>query len=361
MPTNTVNSYDEWGDLQEVIVGTAYGACVPKPDPVIRACVRQRNVPLLQRYGGGPFPTDIVRNAQYELDGLARALTREGIVVQRPDHLDHTACLHTPDFETQGVYAAMPRDILSTLGNTILEAPMGWRQRHFEHRAYRGLLSRYHQAGAGWLTAPTPKRADTLYRLFSTEDANNAPPCDRYVTTEAEPCFDAADLIRCGRDIFIQRSQVTNQSGIDWIRRNLPTGMRLHQLSFDDPNPMHIDSTLTLLRPGLALINPTRPCHQAELFSRAGWQLLPAPLPTLPEDWPLFLSSPWLSMNILSLSPTRVVVEEQETPLITLLTSLGFSIIPLPFRHVYSMGGSFHCATCDIRRKSTLQNYGFAS
>ena len=30
----------------------------------------------------------------------------------------------------------------------------------------------------------------------------------RYVTTEFEPCFDAADFIRAGRDIFAQRSQV---------------------------------------------------------------------------------------------------------------------------------------------------------
>ena len=30
----------------------------------------------------------------------------------------------------------------------------------------------------------------------------------RFVTTEFEPCFDAADFIRAGKDIFVQRSQV---------------------------------------------------------------------------------------------------------------------------------------------------------
>ena len=29
-----------------------------------------------------------------------------------------------------------------------------------------------------------------------------------FVTTEFEPCFDAADFIRAGKDIFVQRSQV---------------------------------------------------------------------------------------------------------------------------------------------------------
>ena len=31
---------------------------------------------------------------------------------------------------------------------------------------------------------------------------------NRFVTTEFEPCFDAADFMRAGTDIFVQRSQV---------------------------------------------------------------------------------------------------------------------------------------------------------
>ena len=30
----------------------------------------------------------------------------------------------------------------------------------------------------------------------------------KFVTTEFEPCFDAADFMRAGKDIFVQRSQV---------------------------------------------------------------------------------------------------------------------------------------------------------
>jgi hypothetical protein len=30
----------------------------------------------------------------------------------------------------------------------------------------------------------------------------------KFVTTEFEPCFDSADFMRCGRDVFAQRSQV---------------------------------------------------------------------------------------------------------------------------------------------------------
>ena len=42
-----------------------------------------------------------------------------------------------------------------------------------------------------------------------------------FVTTEFEPCFDAADFMRAGRDIFAQRSQVrlilnVQRNGLFW-------------------------------------------------------------------------------------------------------------------------------------------------
>ena len=39
------------------------------------------------------------------------------------------------------------------------------------------------------------------------------------------------------------------------------------------------------------------------------------------------------------------------------LRDWGFEPIPCAFRHAYKFGGSFHCATVDIRRRGTLQSY----
>ena len=41
---------------------------------------------------------------------------------------------------SKGLYAAMPRDIIMTIGNEIIEAPMAWRSRFFEYQAYRPLI-----------------------------------------------------------------------------------------------------------------------------------------------------------------------------------------------------------------------------
>lgn len=68
-----------------------------------------------------------------------------------------------------GMYAAMPRDILLVVGNEIIEAPMAWRARFFEYRAYRRIIKEYFNCGAKWTTAPKPTMADELYDkvLFS--------------------------------------------------------------------------------------------------------------------------------------------------------------------------------------------------
>ncbi len=61
------------------------------------------------------------------------------------------------------MYAAMPRDILLVVGEEIIEAPMCWRARFFEYRAYRDLMKEYFHAGATWTVAPKPLMDDALY------------------------------------------------------------------------------------------------------------------------------------------------------------------------------------------------------
>jgi glycine amidinotransferase len=64
-----------------------------------------------------------------------------------------------------------------------------------------------------------------------------------------------------------------------------------------------------------------------------------------------------LSMNVLSLDEKRVMIEKGEETLIQDLKNWGFEPIPCSFRNFYSFGGSFHCATLDVRRRGTLQSY----
>ena len=77
---------------------------------------------------------------------------------------------------------------------------------------------------------------------------------------------------------------------------------------------MHIDGTFNVIGPGLVISNPDRPCNQLKMFEKAGWKVVNAPRPVMPDYHPLWLSSKWLSMNILMLDEKRVVVDKNEIP-----------------------------------------------
>ena len=66
-----------------------------------------------------------------------------------------------------GPHAAMPRDSLIVIGDEIIEAPMAWRSRFFEYRAYRPLIKEYFLNGARWTTGPKPLMGDELYDQVS--------------------------------------------------------------------------------------------------------------------------------------------------------------------------------------------------
>ena len=194
---------------------------------------------------------------------------------------------------------------------------------------------------------------DQLYDYDYAEPQDGARP--RYSITEFEPTFDAADFIRCGRDIFAQRSNCTNALGIDWLRRHLGEEYQVHELEVNDAHPMHIDATFMPLAPGKLLVNKERLPNIPSMFR--GWDVLEAPEPCMPDSHPMYMCSKWVSMNVLMLDEERVVVERQEEATIRALRDWGFKPLLCDFRNFNSFGGSFHCATLDVRRRGELQSY----
>lgn len=93
------------------------------------------------------------------------------------------------------------------------------RSRYFEAWASRSLFTEYLKAGARLSAAPRPRLPNSLFKDNFSLNYDRVPA--EYGITELEPVFDAADMVRCGRDIFIQRSQVTNWLGVLWLQRPL--------------------------------------------------------------------------------------------------------------------------------------------
>lgn len=226
-----VNSFTEWDPLEEVIVGRLSDGVFPTWQHSMLATIPEDAWEVFRQRGGRSLPPTHLAAAEQELAGLVDALRREGIVVRHPDDSDHSAPVATKHWSTNGgLYAAMPRDHLIVLGDTIVEAPMSWRCRYHEGDAYRGLLKSYFQAGAGWLQAPRPQLTEELFdHDYHPEDETS------YAITEFEPVFDAADFMRFGHDVVVQQSHVTNQFGIEWLRRVLGKEFVVHCVEVNDP------------------------------------------------------------------------------------------------------------------------------
>ena len=63
------------------------------------------------------------------------------------------------------------------------------------------------------------------------------------------------------------------------------------------------------------------------------------------------------AMNIIMVNPGLAIVEERQKPLIKQLNKFGVEVAALSMRQSRSLCGGFHCATLDVRRAGTLQNY----
>ncbi len=354
--TSAVHSYNEWDPLEEVIVGSVDGAVVPPWDAITMATMPSHASWFFKKYGGQSFPQEMIEKAREELDGLALLFKQHGIVVRRPDNkMDFSKEYRTPWWSSKGMYSAMPRDVLMVIGDILIEAPMAWRTRYFESHAYHSLLREYFDQGAKWLVAPKSSMDVEFYDKNYNPDRPYIDGKKQFPITNKEIAFDAADFVRCGRDIFVQKSHVTNDLGIEWVRRHIGSDYRVHEVEFGDEHPMHIDTTIIPLAPGKILINPLWVKKLPDIFK--SWDVLVAPPPAHPFDSALYFSSDWLSLNMLSIDEKRIVVEEQERPLIESLTKWGFEPLPIPFRNFYPFGGSVHCATLDVRRRGTLQSY----
>jgi glycine amidinotransferase len=360
-----VCSWNEWDPLRHVIVGRADHGQIPAPEPAVNAKVPEGSD---MRGKWGRRPQETINRANELLDNFASLLRGRGIRVDRPVAIDYGQPVATPDFSSSNQFGCMaPRDVLLTIGREIVEATMSYRCRWFEYLSYRPLLQTYFDEDPCFrhTAAPKPRLTDKSYRLDYLDDRIGIEKrlqwtASRYfVTSEEETLFDAADVLRFGRDLIVQHGFTTNRKGIEWLRRHFPEH-RVHALNFPgDPYPIHIDCTFVPIRPGLILNNPERPIPDAqrELFDRNDWQIVDAARPSHNRPPSLCYSSVWLSMNVLMLDPKTVCVEETEVHQADQLDRLGLEVVPVKLRDAYPFGGGLHCCTADVLREGDWEDY----
>jgi N-dimethylarginine dimethylaminohydrolase len=346
---SVVWSCNEWDQLEEVIVGNPLRARFPTPDRSTQlAEFPDRS---LEEIPQGPFSHRIIEETQEDVNSFIEVLEELGITVKRPETWPHEAKFSTIHWESEGFYNYCPRDIMLVIGDHIIETPNVIRSRYQETFSYRAMLLDYLKSGAKWYSAPKPMLLDSLF------DVDLHKPTPR----NDEPAFDAANVLRLGRDLIYLVSGTGNEMGGQWLQTILGDAFRVHFLK-DVYYGSHIDSTFVALRPGLMLCSPGRINDDTLPEILKQWEVIYSPPMESTGNYDAdYLSrsigSKWIDMNLFSINPNLVVVDKYQTGLIKLLEKQGLDVIPLHLRHSKMMGGGFHCITLDIRRKGTLQRY----
>ena len=366
-----VNSWNEWDPLKHVIVGRADETIMPAPEPGMMNEFPDAGV----KHGEwGPLPEDLTQQAIGQIDVFAEMLKKRGIRVDRPTPLDFSQKVETPDWKQDSMFGCMPpRDVLMVIGNEILEATMGQRARWYEYLCYRPLLEQYFKDDPDflWETAPKPRLTDESYvkdywanyfNVWTHDEKIKRMESLKFHLTEKEPIFDAADIIRFGKDLFMQRSAITNGAGVEWLKRHYESkGFRVHEVAFGGyPQPWHIDATVFAPCEGMIVQNPAwmpRTPGFHELFKINGWEIVMAEPPYRKKSHPYSFCSPHLAYNTFSLDPKTICVEAGEVRVLEQLDKLGFEVIPVEFFEVSPFGGGLHCATVDVNREGECEDY----
>lgn len=341
-------SCNEWDPLEEIIVGVARNARFPHPDKSSQN-TEFTGTPL-EQMPHGPFPDWVLEETEEDLQALSAALEKQGVKVRRPQVWAHDRIVSTASWQAKGFYNYCPRDVFLVIGDRIIESPNAMRGRYHESFGYRDILLEYLDGGARWFSAPKPMLEDDVFDV----------PVARPVPKNVEPIFDAANVLRLGDDLLYLLSSTGNERGAQWLRSVLPSRYTVHVIEINYYGS-HVDTSLVALRPGLLLCNPERVrVEMLPAFLRE-WEIIFSPELIEPyersaEYQRMCLGSKWMGMNLLSLGPDLVVVDEHQPALIELLDRHGVRAIPLELRHARMLGGGFHCVTLDVRRRTPMMS-----
>lgn len=343
-----VSSWTEWDPLKSVILGSAKEARVSMPDPGLKA-ISYAGLSNMSEIPSGPYPQQVLEEAEEDLESLNKIFRDLNIQVYRPEPYATEAVHSVPGWQSDSQYFFCPRDSVLVHGDLIIETPMPLRGRYFESLAYRDIFSKAFDHGARWISAPKPLLKEENY----IQKAQAGVPSLR----DLEICFDAANVLRCGRDLFYLVSNSGNKKGAQWLQSTLGAEFRVHPLE-GIYSYMHIDSTISLLRPGLVLLNPSRIKKDQIPAPLNKWNVVWCPEPTDIGFYPPYENaSTWIGMNLLMIHPHLALVEASQQSLIKELEKNKIDVIPISMRHQRTLGGGAHCVTLDLHREGTLESY----
>ena len=320
---------DEWSRVKKVVVGIADRSKYYE-DNVANRCVYYADRKLTAMIPQGNYSSTVIDEANEDLNNLADIYKELGAEVVRPKFTDNVKNFH---------YLYCPRDNILTVDDKIIASPMSTNSRKDEWKS---------------MCDVTHDLSDQIFDETDYE-INCVQNKKILATHNNKPMWDAANVLRAGKNIIFQISNTGNRAGAIQLQELLGSKFQVHLLE-DVYTFAHIDTTIALLKPGVALINPERMPEKSILPQfMQNWDLImcPDPIPMHYAGEEPHMSQ-HTGMNLSMFDENTAIVQATQTNLIKLLEQKGFTVVPIHMRHQRTLGGGPHCCTVELERDYNL-------
>ena len=330
-----INSHNTFSPLKEIILGEVDPGVIQVEDKDKQSRIEY-----------------IFQKTNDELKKFQQLLESKGIVVHRPSKMPNSE-IRTPYWNMPGTKIPLtPRDLFLILGNTIIESAMCEQERFFEPFYYRNIILQQFREGAKWISMPIPRHDYKEFEIGMDDDVPNQ-----------DPIMDAPACLKYGKDIFVNTKGAGNRLGLDWLVSIFGDTYDFHEINHPKISG-HLDSHLTILRPGLLLTYHDKKTLP-EYFKN--WEVInvnsnndrmksmsQTAIDSRIQDFDF--GNTVLVVNCLSIDPNTVIMWEHyksETHMIKQFEKHGIEILFVPFTYSHFFNQGVTCLTLDLNRHTT--------
>jgi glycine amidinotransferase len=334
--------WTDWDPLEEVIVGNCYAP----------GALNWFVEPALQ----DEF-NNILAETKQDLDALAALLSEMGVQVHRPRVHEYQHSVGLATFSVPCPTGPMvPRDQYLVYGDTVYQTYTSMNDRYFDSLGYYNIFQRMFDQGHNWISQPPPN----LRNLPPEKNWSNQGSLIYNHLYHNQLLWHTATMFKCGNRLITNTTGPGSQSGLEWMRRNLPTHTVIENTGTTMRNWGHIDH-------GFFMINDdTVICVDREFVPEClrdktlheVYQYLPKQImaPDTPIDSLLDPSKGYeqvvvFDTNVLVVDAHNVIFDNNMPELFEFLAGIGITSHVSAVRHRKFWASGIHCMTLDIRRR----------
>lgn len=316
-------AYNEWGKLRVAMVGTVDDLVMPNNIPEIDRWVTGWGKEDMEKYHGqdcAKVVPDEVKKLREELDLLVKTLEENGVKVYRNIPIRYPEEKTYLNDVQEGSYVLGGADFLRVFNDKVLLiSNFRYPFRRKQVFAIRPVIEKMMKDGQFYAAMP---------------------PCSPHMYPDDDMYLENGDMMFDGKNVYVGISgNASNEKGASWLQSFLGPKYKVWTVKLI-PSAFHLDTVLSLNRPGLLTYYP-------EIVKE-----LPEPL----KSWDKIKAykdkgeEEAFGANNLSTDENTIIVAEQYKRLKPEYEKRGMKVILIPLDMCIEYGSGSRCLTGIIRR-----------